>query len=273
MILSWSCQCDHFICLDKHLTWLYTRFNNIWQDVSILLGVYWTDFLLVQMVHQTIQTVEFSNLEGILALTCFLNPFVYHGVWLLVVIQLLLLFLQVPYPDKHERKIEYNYLRWWYFLDFYSTCHCISWKCMWKFKTMSEHHIFFIPAINLSHNSAPAVSHLSNELWVSGQVNITLVESFVYLTVPVHGLGQLRLHSLQNTFLLLQLCFHGLHGTRHHNQTEINIWHAQSFWVGNRIEPFFDKKLIFFVTMVLEQASFIPRETYLHWLNNSETLL
>lgn len=72
------------------------------------------------------------------------------------------------------------------------------------------------PAINLSHNPAPAVSHLSYELGVSGQVDVTLMERFVDLTVPVNSLGQLRLHRLQNTLLLLQICFHSLHGTRHH---------------------------------------------------------
>lgn len=53
------------------------------------------------------------------------------------------------------------------------------------------------PAVDLGLDAAPAVAHLSHELWVLGQVYVTLVEGLRDLIVPVHCFSQVRLHSCQ----------------------------------------------------------------------------
>lgn len=67
--------------------------------------------LFVEVIHEGLDVTELGHLQGVLALPGIVHPIFQGSAALLIMIQLLLLFLQVPQPEqegvgvigKHER--------------------------------------------------------------------------------------------------------------------------------------------------------------------------
>lgn len=61
-----------------------------------------TCLLLVEVIHESLDVAELSRLEGLLAFPGIVHPLLQGSAALLIMVQLLLLFLQVPQSEEER---------------------------------------------------------------------------------------------------------------------------------------------------------------------------
>lgn len=108
---SVQCLCRHRkrgITVTERIYFLYL---NIIIDCYLSRMMRKTYLLFVEVIHQSLNVTEFSHLKGILALPGIVHPLFQGSAALLIMIQLFLLFLQVPQSgEERVGQSGYNYL-------------------------------------------------------------------------------------------------------------------------------------------------------------------
>lgn len=109
-----------------------------------------TCLLLVEVIHESLDVIKLGHLQGVLALPSIVHPVFQGSATLLIMIQLLLLFLQVPQSGEEGVGVRGRHERIMLGQLPAAGCEGASDLC--------QH----VPAVNLSLDAAPAVRHLAH---------------------------------------------------------------------------------------------------------------